>query len=42
VPGDGGESERGDARVHAEHARIEHLFSLCDARLSVKHLRAGS
>ena len=39
MPRDSGKPERGDARVHAEHAGIEHLFSLCDARHSVKHLR---
>ena len=37
VPGDGGEAERGHARVDAEHARIEHLFSLWDAQSPVKH-----
>jgi len=39
VPGDRGQTERRHAGIHTEHARIEHLFSLFDARLPVKHPR---
>jgi hypothetical protein len=39
VPGDRRQAERGHAGVHPEHARIEHLFSLCEAHPSVNHPR---
>jgi hypothetical protein len=38
-PGPRGEAERGHTRVDPEHAGIEHLFSLFDAWLPVKHPR---